>query len=49
MPLLKAMDIVKNVLDNAALEKVVEEAIGSIREGESIAEPLKRSGDSRRS
>ena len=26
------------------LEKVVEEAIGSIREGESIAEPLKRSG-----
>ena len=44
VPLLKAMDIVKNVLDNALLEKVVEEATGSIREGESIAEPLRRSG-----
>jgi general secretion pathway protein F len=44
VPLLKAMDIVRNVLGNALLEKVVEEATGSIREGESIAEPLKRSG-----
>jgi general secretion pathway protein F len=44
VPLLKAMEIVKNVLDNALLEKVVQEATGSIREGESIAEPLKRSG-----
>ena len=44
VPLLKAMDIVKNVLDNAMLEKVIEEATGSIREGESIADPLKRSG-----
>ena len=34
----------KNVLGNALLEKVVEDASGSIREGESIAEPLKRSG-----
>ena len=42
--LLTAMDIVANVLENAALEKVVREAIGSIREGQSIAEPLKRSG-----
>ena len=45
VPLLKAMDIVKNVLDNARLSKVIEEAIGSICEGESIAQPLKRSGD----
>jgi len=45
VPLLKAMDIVKNVLDNAKLEKVIETATGSIREGESIAGPLKRSGD----
>ncbi len=45
VPLLKAMDIVKNVLDNARLAKVIEDAIGSIREGESIAGPLKRSGD----
>ncbi|HRI64254.1 MAG TPA: type II secretion system inner membrane protein GspF [Polyangium sp.] len=42
--LLGAMDIVKNVLGNAVLEKVVSDAIGSIREGQSIAEPLKRSG-----
>src|SRR6202034_2429632 len=45
VPLLKAMDIVKNVLDNAKLEAVVQEAAGSIREGQSIAEPLRRSGD----
>jgi general secretion pathway protein F len=45
VPLLKAMDIVKNVLDNAKLESVVQEAAGSIREGQSIAEPLRRSGD----
>src|SRR5215471_1863243 len=44
VPLLKAMDIVKNVLGNALLEKVVVEASGSIREGESIADPLRRSG-----
>lgn len=42
--LLGAMDIVKNVLGNAVLEKVISDAIGSIREGQSIAEPLKRSG-----
>jgi general secretion pathway protein F len=45
VPLLKAMEIVKNVLDNSKLEKVIETAAGSIREGESIAGPLKRSGD----
>jgi general secretion pathway protein F len=44
VPLLKAMEIVRHVLDNAALSKVVEEAAGSIREGESISVPLKRSG-----
>jgi general secretion pathway protein F len=45
VPLLKAMEIVRNVLDNAKLEQVVEEAASSIREGQSISEPLKRSGD----
>jgi general secretion pathway protein F len=45
VPLLKAMEIVRNVLDSAKLEQVVEEAAASIREGQSIAEPLKRSGD----
>ncbi len=44
VPLLVAMDIVKNVLGNRLLEGVVRDAIGSIREGESIAEPLRRSG-----
>ena len=43
VPLLKAMEIGRNVLGNAKLEGVVGEAIGSIREGESIAVPLKRS------
>lgn len=41
--LLRAMDIVRAVIGNAALEKVIEEATTAIREGESIAEPLKRS------
>ncbi len=41
--LLPAMEIGKNVLENARLQSVIAEAIGSIREGESIAEPLKRS------
>ena len=43
VPLLKAMEIVRHVLDNAALSKIVEEATSSIREGESISVPLKRS------
>jgi general secretion pathway protein F len=38
-----------NVLGNAVLEKVVADAIGNIREGQSIAEPLKRAAVSRRS
>jgi general secretion pathway protein F len=45
VPLLKAMDIVKSTLLNKRLEQVVGEAAGSIREGESIAQPLKRSGE----
>jgi len=42
--LLPAMQITRDVLGNAALEKVVDDATGSIREGQSIAEPLKASG-----
>jgi general secretion pathway protein F len=42
--LLQAMEIGKFVLENSRLEQVVAEAIGSIRAGESIAEPLKKSG-----
>ena len=45
VPLLKCMDIVRNVIGNAKLEKTVEEAAAAIREGASIAAPLKRSGD----
>ncbi len=41
--LLQAMEIGRHVLENARLEAVIAEAIGSIRGGESIAEPLKRS------
>lgn len=43
--LLRALDIVKNVLGNVVLTRIVEEARESIREGESIAAPLKRSGE----
>jgi general secretion pathway protein F len=41
--LLPAMEIGRHVLENAKLETVIGDAIGSIRGGESIAEPLKRS------
>jgi general secretion pathway protein F len=44
VPVLTAMDITKGVLGNVVLEKVVVDASLSIREGESIAEPLKASG-----
>src|SRR4029077_9701394 len=45
VPVLNALEIVKKVLNNVVLEKVVEEARDAIREGESIAAPLKRSGE----
>lgn len=41
--LLKAMEIGRRVLGNAKLEAAIDQAITSIREGESIAVPLKRS------
>lgn len=44
VPLLEALDIVKNILGNTVLIDVVEKARHSIREGESIADPLSRSG-----
>jgi general secretion pathway protein F len=43
VPVLNALEIVKKVLNNVVLEKVIEEARDAIREGESIAAPLKRS------
>ncbi|WP_242339626.1 MULTISPECIES: type II secretion system inner membrane protein GspF [unclassified Anaeromyxobacter] len=45
VPLLTAMDIVKNILGNTRLAEVIEQARDAIREGESIAAPLKRSGE----
>ncbi len=42
--LLKAMDIVKNVVENSLLVQTIEKTRTSVKEGESIAEPLKRSG-----
>lgn len=44
VPLLTAMDIVRNVVTNYVLAEVIDKARDSIREGESIAAPLKRSG-----
>lgn len=45
VPLLTAMDIVKNVVTNSVLSDVIDKARDAIREGESIATPLKRSGE----
>ncbi|MFK8137342.1 MAG: type II secretion system inner membrane protein GspF [Bdellovibrionales bacterium] len=45
VPMLQSMDIVKNVISNAVLEKAVIAARDNISEGESIAGPLKRSGE----
>ncbi|MEO6953052.1 MAG: type II secretion system inner membrane protein GspF [Polyangia bacterium] len=45
VPLLRALDIVKSILGNVVLTKVIEDAKESIKEGESIAAPLKRSGE----
>lgn len=43
--LLDAMDVAKRVMNNRVLEHAVEGARQNIREGESISEPLKRSGE----
>lgn len=45
VPLLVAMDIVKNVVGNVRLAEVIEQSRDAIREGQSIAAPLKRSGE----
>jgi general secretion pathway protein F len=43
VPVLTALEITKKVLNNTVLEKVVEQARDAIREGESIADTLKKS------
>ena len=44
VPMLNALDIVRNVVNNHALAIAIEEARSNISEGESIAGPLKKSG-----
>lgn len=44
VPMLNAMDIVKNVVNNAVLSDAVASARDNISEGESVAVPLKKSG-----
>lgn len=45
VPLLTAFDIVKNVLQNAVLVEVINTVRDAVKEGDSIAAPLKRSGE----
>lgn len=42
--LLQSLDIVKNVVNNTVLSQAIEDGRNSIREGQSIAPPLKKSG-----
>jgi type IV pilus assembly protein PilC len=43
VPILEGLDIVRKTIGNRVLEKVIEQVIQSVREGQSIAEPLTRS------
>lgn len=45
VPLLQALSIVKDILGNSRLIEVIEDVRVNVREGESIAQPLKRSGE----
>ncbi len=45
VPLLTSMDIVKAIVTNTVLSGVIEESREAIKEGESIAAPLRRSGE----
>ncbi len=45
VPLLNALDIVKNIITNTKLRAVIEQTRDNVREGASIAEPLKKSGE----
>jgi general secretion pathway protein F len=44
VPLMTAMDIVRNIVTNTQLRSVIEQTRDNVREGQSMAEPLKRSG-----
>lgn len=45
VPLLSALDIVKNIITNTRLKEVIEQTRDNVREGQSVADPLKRSGE----
>jgi general secretion pathway protein F len=45
VPLLVALEIVKNIISNTRLRGVVEQTRDNVREGASIADPLKKSGE----
>jgi general secretion pathway protein F len=45
VPLLTAMDIVKAIVTNTILSGVIDQSRDAIKEGESIAAPLRRSGE----
>lgn len=45
VPMLSAMSIVQTIVGNTVLSKVIEEARDNVREGESLAAPLRRSGE----
>jgi general secretion pathway protein F len=45
VPLLVAFDIVKNIVNNRIILEAIDQARASVQEGESIAAPLKRSGE----
>ncbi len=45
VPILTAMSIAKNLVENVHLARAIETARSNITEGQSIAEPLKRSGE----
>jgi general secretion pathway protein F len=44
IPLLQSLDIVKHVVSNLVLSNAIEDGRNSIREGHSVADPLKKSG-----
>ena len=44
IPILRALEIVRNVVNNAVLADAVDKAKEAVRHGDSIADPLRRSG-----
>lgn len=44
VPILEALSIIKDAIGNQVITRAVEEVHGSIREGESISQPLRNSG-----